>query len=343
MADETDAGASFFRQLLVCGQRREPFVLDGATHREVVGRLCQSRRRDPGTHRERDRRSNSRSRSNGCPPLQPRDSSTWPTRPASPEKISIERSAVGHQAARVVCDHPEAEGAIPGDVLAAGNARSFLSAAVPFLEQVQRESTRGMSKVTSPQELNGASLDAVPRPSPGRGRARRDRGEYRSRGGRRGPRGGFAGARGWRAPRAPIDRPGWAQDERASGRTSPRVSPWTLSMLTALRRPRITLSAVNAPDRERAARRVLSSEGNLENPSSATILGLAVANEPRSGASPANRTPCSGLSALAVPDHWKGVPVDSSSFDRARPRSLPPFSPGPRAQRGPDALCSAPA
>ena len=58
-----------------------------------------------------------------------------------PEEISIERSAVGQQAAHVIGEHPEAEGPVPRDVLAAGDARSQ-SAAIPFFEQVQGEPTR---------------------------------------------------------------------------------------------------------------------------------------------------------------------------------------------------------
>jgi hypothetical protein len=124
---------------LVRGQRGEPLVLDGAPHCEVVEALPVARRDaehivneiievapDPG-------RTDAR--------LFRFEVQHVADKTGLPEEISIERSAVGHQAAHVIRDHPEAEGPIPRDVLAAGKARS-LSAVVPFFEQVQGKATR---------------------------------------------------------------------------------------------------------------------------------------------------------------------------------------------------------
>ena len=72
------------------------------------------------------------------------------------------------------------------------------------------------------------------------------------------------------------------------------------SMLTALLRPRMTLSAVNAPDRTGVAKSS-SSEGKLENSSSAAIFEFIVAAATWSITG--QSTPCSRLSTLAVPYH----------------------------------------
>src|SRR5260370_23983374 len=58
-----------------------------------------------------------------------------------PKEPSVEARAVCDQAVRVVGKHRQAEGSIPGDVLAAGDPRCQRSA-VPFLEQVKRKATR---------------------------------------------------------------------------------------------------------------------------------------------------------------------------------------------------------
>ena len=70
-----------------------------------------------------------------------------------------------------------------------------------------------------------------------------------------------------------------------------------LSMLTALLRPRMTFSAVKAPDRT-GAPKSSSSEGNLENSSSAAIPEFVVATATWSITG--QSTPCSGLSTLAA-------------------------------------------
>src|ERR1035438_9205191 len=74
-----------------------------------------------------------------------------------------------------------------------------------------------------------------------------------------------------------IDRPSRVGTRRANIRKKVAagiaVDP---SMLTALLRPRITFSAEKAPDRT-GAPKSSSSEGNLENSSSAAILEFVVA------------------------------------------------------------------
>src|ERR1019366_7411197 len=72
------------------------------------------------------------------------------------------------------------------------------------------------------------------------------------------------------------------------------------SMVTALLRPRIIFSAAKAPDRT-GAPKSSSSEGNLENSSSAAILEFEVAAATWSITG--QSTPCPGLSPFAVPDH----------------------------------------
>src|ERR1019366_9326941 len=81
------------------------------------------------------------------------------------------------------------------------------------------------------------------------------------------------------------------------------------SMLTALLRPRMTFSAVNAPDRT-GAPKSSSSEGNLENSSSAAILEFAVAAATWSITG--QSTSCSGLSTLAVPYHREVATWDTN-------------------------------
>src|SRR6266436_590012 len=98
------SGSSSFFLVLVRWQRREPFVLDGATYREVVEALPVARRdaehlvngiievaTDPG-------RTNARRFSFEVQHL------AYET--GLPEEISIERGAVGNQAVHVVGDHP---------------------------------------------------------------------------------------------------------------------------------------------------------------------------------------------------------------------------------------------
>src|SRR5579863_10776398 len=117
-----------------------------------------------------------------------------------------------------------------------------------------------------------------------------------------------------------IDRPARVGTRRANIRKKVAagiaVDP---SMLTALLRPTMTFSAVNAPDRT-GAPKSSSSEGNLENSSSAAILGFVVATATWSITG--QSTPCSGLSTLAVPYHREATTSDTNSLDRQRPRSL---------------------
>src|ERR1019366_8030423 len=98
-----------------------------------------------------------------------------------------------------------------------------------------------------------------------------------------------------------IDRPFWGGTRRAIIRKNVAagiaVDP---SMLTALLRPRMTLSAVKAPDRT-GTPKSSSSEGNLKNSSSAAILEFEVAAATWSITG--QSTPCSGLSTLAAPYH----------------------------------------
>src|SRR5438093_2890715 len=79
-----------------------------------------------------------------------------------------------------------------------------------------------------------------------------------------------------------IDRPSRVGTRRANIRKKVAAGiAVDASMLTALLRPRMTFSAVNAPDRT-GAPKSSSSEGNLENSSSAAILGFVVATATRS-------------------------------------------------------------
>src|SRR6266536_3448868 len=113
-----------------------------------------------------------------------------------------------------------------------------------------------------------------------------------------------------------IDRPSRVGTRRANIRKKVAAGiAVDASMLTALLRPRMTFSAVNAPDRT-GAQKSSSSEGNLENSSSAAILGFVVATATWSITG--QSTPCSGLSTLAVPYHREMATWDSNSLDRQR-------------------------
>src|SRR5450631_1041326 len=120
-----------------------------------------------------------------------------------------------------------------------------------------------------------------------------------------------------------VDRPSWVGRRLAISRKKVAagiaVAP---SMLTALLRPRMTLSAVKAPDRT-GAPKSSSSEGNLENSSSAAILKFVVAAATWSITG--QSTPCLGLSTLAVPYHRELATGVTNSLDRQRPRSLAHF------------------
>src|ERR1039458_6259317 len=117
-----------------------------------------------------------------------------------------------------------------------------------------------------------------------------------------------------------IDRPSRVGTRRANIRKKVAagiaVDP---SMLTALLRPRMTFSAVKAPDRT-GAPKSSSSEGNLENSSSPAILEFIVAAATWSITG--QSTPCSGLRTLAVPYHRELATWGTNSLDRQRPRSL---------------------
>src|SRR5216683_5093348 len=81
------------------------------------------------------------------------------------------------------------------------------------------------------------------------------------------------------------------------------------SMLTALLRPRMTLSAVNAPDRTGGSKSS-PSEGNPEKSSSIAVVGFVVAAATSSITG--QSTPCSGLSMLAVPYHREAASWDAT-------------------------------
>src|ERR1700722_19100021 len=116
-------------------QGGEPFVIDWATHREMVEALPFARR---NAERLVDRiveiAAHAR-RTNTC--LFGLKVQHLSNQTRLPEQIPIESGAEGNQAVLKVGDHPQAEGAVPGYVLIAGDTRSE-SAAIPFLEQVKR-------------------------------------------------------------------------------------------------------------------------------------------------------------------------------------------------------------
>ena len=95
------------------------------------------------------------------------------------------------------------------------------------------------------------------------------------------------------------------------------------SMLTALLRPRMTFSAVDAPDRTGGSKSS-PSEGNLEKSSAIAVVGFAVAAATSSITG--QSTPCWGLSTLAVPYHREAASWDTAALDKQRPRSLTQFS-----------------
>src|ERR1035438_2755708 len=100
-----------------------------------------------------------------------------------------------------------------------------------------------------------------------------------------------------------IDRPSRGGTSRAIIRKKVAAGiAVALSMLTALLRPRMTFFAVKAPDRT-GVPKSSSSEGNLENSSSAAILDFVVAAATWSIT--AQSTPCTGLNTFAVPYHRK--------------------------------------
>src|SRR5258708_7331715 len=115
-------------------QGGEPFVLDGATYREVVKALPNAR-------------SKAEHLVDGIVEVAAHAGRTYPclfglkvqhlaNATRLPEQMPIESGAEGNQAVSVVGDHPQAKGAIPSNILAAGDAGSQ-GAAVPFLEQVK--------------------------------------------------------------------------------------------------------------------------------------------------------------------------------------------------------------
>ena len=84
-----------------------------------------------------------------------------------PEEVPIERGAIRGQAVHVVRDHPQAEGSVAGDVLAAGDGGRERPT-VPFLEQVEREPrrTRGQTlpaKLPPHHFLEGRELAGISR------------------------------------------------------------------------------------------------------------------------------------------------------------------------------------
>jgi hypothetical protein len=118
-----------------------------------------------------------------------------------------------------------------------------------------------------------------------------------------------------------IDRPSRVGARRANIRKKVAAGiAVDASMLTALLRPRMTFSAVNAPDRT-GAPKISSSEGNLENSSSAAVLRFVVATATWSITG--QSTPCSGLSMLAVPYHREAATWDTNSLDREAPVAGP--------------------
>src|ERR1022692_1110637 len=212
-----------------------------------------------------------------------------------PEEISVEAGAVGNKAVHVFGDHPKAEGPVPRDVLTAGDARGQ-SAAVPFFEQVQRKAMWARRR-TQPHELTPHRLPEFLHLL----RIASEHVETRWMRGRQG-----------RASHG-MDRPSRVGTRRANIRKKVAAGiAVDASMLTALLRPRMTFSAVNAPDRTGAPKRS-SSEGNLENSSSAAILEFVVATATWSITG--QSTPCSGLSTLAVPYHGEAATWDTNSLD----------------------------
>ncbi len=87
------------------------------------------------------------------------------------------------------------------------------------------------------------------------------------------------------------------------------------SMLTALRRPRMTLSAVNEPERTGDSKTSLS-EGQPEKSSRKTVPGLDVA--PATSSITGHSTPWSRLRTLAFPCHGPAATSRTASSGRGR-------------------------
>src|ERR1700688_5232945 len=85
------------------------------------------------------------------------------------------------------------------------------------------------------------------------------------------------------------------------------------SMLTALLRPKMTFSAVEAPERTGGSKSS-SSEGNPEKSSSIATVGLAVAAATCSITG--QSTPCSGLNTLALPYHRDAAAPSYIALDK---------------------------